>query len=143
MAKPEVRPTYAVMAAWRLMDLIAKQRDSARTTDSLAERARYLIDRQGFRNIRVEELAEELAVDRSTLFRSFREAFHMSPKEYIDTVRLMDAERMLREPNSSVKQIADACGFGNLQYFIRAFRRKYGMPPGRWRTAAAGSQVAP
>jgi AraC-like DNA-binding protein len=81
----------------------------------------------------VEELAEELAVDRSALFRSFREAFHMSPKGSIDTVRLGDAERMLREPNSSVKQIANACGFGNLQYFIRAFRRKYGIPPGRWR----------
>jgi AraC-like DNA-binding protein len=135
MKRSEVRPTYAVMAAWRLMDLIAKQQAWERKEISLAERARYLIDRQGFRNIRVEELARELGVERSTLFRAFREAFQVGPKEYIDAVRLNDAERMLSDPGSSVKQIADACGFGNLQYFIRAFRKKHGVPPGYWRTA--------
>ncbi len=47
--------------------------------------------------------------------------------------RLEAAAQALLEPSASVGAVAFACGFGDLSYFGRAFRRRYGSTPRDWR----------
>ena len=54
-------------------------------------------------------------------------------------LRLREAAAALRAPAYAevpVTSIAYACGFSDLSHFHRAFRRRYGMPPGAWRRQA-------
>ena len=54
--------------------------------------------------------------------------------EYLNDYRLTMAERMLRFSDASILGIAESCGFENLSYFNRIFKRKYGQSPGKWRS---------
>jgi len=46
------------------------------------------------------------------------------------------SERLLRSSDDPVTEVAEKCGFDNLSYFNRIFKRKYGQSPGRWRQSA-------
>jgi AraC-like DNA-binding protein len=59
--------------------------------------------------------------------------------EYVLAQRLVRAHRLLTDPlyaNQKVSTIALDIGFGDLSYFNRAFRRRYGMTPSDLRSAA-------
>jgi AraC-like DNA-binding protein len=59
--------------------------------------------------------------------------------EYVLAQRLVRAHRLLTNPlyaNQKVSTIALDIGFGDLSYFNRAFRRRYGTTPSELRAAA-------
>jgi len=63
--------------------------------------------------------------------------------EYVLAQRLIRAHRLLTDPlhaGEKVSTIALDAGFGDLSYFNRAFRRRYGMTPSELRTAARSSE---
>ncbi len=66
------------------------------------------------------------------LFRDEATSF----SDYVLSRRLDRAHRLLRHPEhaaSTITTIAYACGFGDLSYFNRTFRRRYGMTPSEHR----------
>ncbi len=60
--------------------------------------------------------------------------------EYILAQRLLRAYRLLTDPrfaSQKIGTIALDVGFGDVSYFNRAFRRRYGMAPSELRAAAS------
>jgi AraC family L-rhamnose operon transcriptional activator RhaR/AraC family L-rhamnose operon regulatory protein RhaS len=53
--------------------------------------------------------------------------------EYITYVRITNAEKILRETNLSVTQVADCCGYTDSNYFSTVFKHIKGIPPQRYR----------
>jgi AraC-like DNA-binding protein len=65
--------------------------------------------------------------------------------EFVLAQRLVRARRMLADPRRdahTISAIAFACGFGDLSYFNRVFRRQYGATPTAVREAARNARVA-
>ena len=52
---------------------------------------------------------------------------------YLSDFRLNIASRLLSTSEESILNIAENCGYFNLSYFNRSFKRKYGMTPGEYR----------
>ncbi|HOM99153.1 MAG TPA: AraC family transcriptional regulator [Acidobacteriota bacterium] len=65
--------------------------------------------------------------------RTMRRHLGCTPTDYVNTLRLDRAERLLQNTSMKVTDIAFDCGFENLPYFYRLFRRRNGMAPGRYR----------
>ncbi len=63
----------------------------------------------------------------------FRQNLGISPKQYIQQVRINKAKEMLVSENLSVSEVSDACGYASLYHFCRAFRQKTGYTPGEYR----------
>jgi AraC-like DNA-binding protein len=89
-----------------------------------------------------EHLSEELDLRRLSavlgmssvhLSRLFRRQFGCGPLRWQQRLRLRSAERMLTSSNLSIGAVAKACGYEDTNYFIRLFRERYCMTPGRWR----------
>jgi transcriptional regulator GlxA family with amidase domain len=62
--------------------------------------------------------------------------------DYLLTQRLARAHRMLTNPlraHEKVRSVAHDVGFGDLSYFNRVFRRRYGDTPSGVRAAARGN----
>jgi AraC-like DNA-binding protein len=63
----------------------------------------------------------------------------MTFTEYVLAQRLARAHRLLADPryaSQKISTIAFNVGFGDLSYFNRAFRRRYGAAPSELRAAA-------
>jgi AraC-like DNA-binding protein len=61
--------------------------------------------------------------------RLFREYTGMSPIEYRNDVRLTNARNKLQSGEYNVSEVAELCGFSNLSFFIRLYKKKYGYTP--------------
>ena len=58
---------------------------------------------------------------------------HMTPTEYLTSIRLQMACRMLAETRESVTDIGHACGLGSSSYFGKTFREHTGYAPLEYR----------
>ena len=132
---------FPVAAAWQLVERLTPVAEFATTEASgaleAAETARFVLDREFDRQVNIADLATRLGMDRTTLFRHFRSAYGVSPKQYLMSLRLDQSRCLLLRSQSSVKETAAACGFESVHHFCRVFRKRYGVSPGRWRDSGA------
>ena len=61
--------------------------------------------------------------------RLFREYVGLSPIEYRNSLRLQNARGKLQSGEYNVSEVAELCGFTNLSFFIRLYKKKYGYTP--------------
>lgn len=81
----------------------------------------------------VKALASAAGLGRSAFSERFRSAVGVPPLTAITDLRLAQAVTMLREPQMPMIEIAFTVGYNSEAAFVRAFSRKYGVPPGRYR----------
>ncbi len=62
--------------------------------------------------------------------REWNRIYHMSPMQYRDQLRLTCAKESLLSGYYNVTETAVRCGFEDVSYFIRFFRKQTGMTPG-------------
>ncbi len=77
----------------------------------------------------MEAVAHALKINRITLLRAVLKESGMSPKKYLDTLRIREALSLLRESSLSIKEIAACAGFANSNYFAKVILKKTGNPP--------------
>ncbi len=61
--------------------------------------------------------------------RAFKEFTGKSPIEYRNDLRLSYAKTLLQSGQYTVSETAEICGFSNLSFFTRLYKRKYGHTP--------------
>jgi len=59
----------------------------------------------------------------------------LTPSDYINRIRIEHAAHLLRSDESPIEKIVGICGFENVSYFYRLFRRQYGTTPKAYRLA--------
>lgn len=96
--------------------------------------AEHIVRKAGKALVTSPMLAQALNVSERTLHRRLKEATGETPKSFIDRVRFEATRMLLETTQSSVKQLASACGYTDETSFRRAFRRYAGMTPGAYRT---------
>ena len=77
--------------------------------------------------------ASSVQVGERTLHRAFVVETGLTVAAWRRRVRLDAALPLLRDPGTSVSQIAEAVGFRTSTGFIRAFRTRFGLTPTAWR----------
>ena len=102
------------------------------TSDKL-KAALYHIHNSYDRDIPVQKAAALCGFSESHFMKLFKELTGMSFTAYLIRHRLELSASQLAETNLSVSEIAANCGFHNDSYFTRAFTKKYGITPTRYR----------
>ena len=64
--------------------------------------------------------------------RAFKSVFGNTPTEFVETLRINEAQRRLSVPKRTLDTIAASVGFSNAQTFQRAFERRFGSKPRRY-----------
>lgn len=77
----------------------------------------------------VEQVAEQLHISTSSLYRKIKENTSMSPNEYIRSVRLNRAAQLLESQKYKVFEICYMVGFSDQRYFATCFKRQFGVTP--------------
>lgn len=84
-------------------------------------------------NHTVDSLAAIAGMSRSRFSRDFAIAYDLTPKAFVQTVRLASAARMLKSSDLPVKSIAASVGYSSRSHFSRAFQSKFGLDPSAFR----------
>jgi AraC-like DNA-binding protein len=81
----------------------------------------------------VEALARRVAMSASHFAHRFRAVARVSPMRYLREVRLDRARTMLLTGDARAGEVATHVGFESPAHFTREFKRRYGVPPSRYR----------
>ena len=76
----------------------------------------------------VEQIAEAMHFSKSYLSHTFKELTHLSLVGYINILRCQHAKALISE-GASLASAAAECGFSDLSYFTRVFKKTMGHPP--------------
>lgn len=83
--------------------------------------------------LRVEVLAREVGMSRSSFVDRFTDVVGVGPRQYVTAQRIETAAQMLRDTALSIAEIAYHVGYDAPEAFSRAFKRETGHAPVEWR----------
>lgn len=78
------------------------------------------------------ELADLSGMSLTSFRREFRRTFGKTPLAYRDALRMDYAKELLLGGYYTLAEIAERCGYSDVGYFIRIFRREVGITPRRY-----------
>ncbi len=81
--------------------------------------------------IDVREIAQFSCLSEFHFFRSFKEAFGISPHNYLIIRRLNEAKKLLQKDNASMGEISFECGFADIHSFSKSYKKHFGFSPSR------------
>lgn len=101
---------------------------SERTITQIYDTVNYINDNFAY-DITPVECAERIHISYGYFAKLFRNVMGKTFKEYLLDVRMSHAHTMLLASDISVTEIALACGYSNLSYFVAEYRRVFGQTP--------------
>lgn len=75
-------------------------------------------------------------LSRGYFIRAFRETTGVTPYQWLVHERIARARELMKDPATSLSEVAIACGFADQSHFTRVFTTVVGMTPGHWRRNA-------
>lgn len=109
-----------------------KRNDSKPEKKDAVEAATKYIKAHISDELSVEELAGFVGLSPRHLSRLFQKKLGQNVPEYITKERMTVASRLLADPDISVTMVSDRCGYCNYSYFIRQFKKYFGVTPGEY-----------
>ncbi len=100
----------------------------------IAHDAAYWLETNYSSGVRISELADRLNVHRSYVTSCFSKVFGMSPRDYLISVRIREAKRILRETDLTVDEISHRLSFSSPSHLCRSFRSIVGISPQQFRS---------
>ncbi len=116
--------------------LLCKNSERLPTADERIDKVIALMHRSYDRELTMAELAAEAFVSEGYLRALFQEKRGMSPKKYLNAIRLSEAKQLLGQTSLSVSEVAYAVGFTDPLYFSQFFRKGTGLSPREYRNSA-------
>jgi AraC family transcriptional regulator, arabinose operon regulatory protein len=95
----------------------------------IIEQIRHHLDHQYATEVSLPELAAMVHYSPCHLNLLFRQQIGIPIRQYLLKARLTKAEKLLKNTDMEIKQIAYSVGFKDPLYFSRLFRRFYGVSP--------------
>lgn len=77
----------------------------------------------------MEKFGQEVSLSRMQLHRKLKALTGESPGDFLRTMRLQRAKRLLESKTGNVSEIAYEVGFNNLSYFSKCYREQFGIAP--------------
>ena len=127
--RPELAPQSS---RWSIQDASA----------TLAHQAAHLLDEPdawGDEQPTVQRLAARMGVSDRHVRRIFEAQFGVSPLQYLQTRRLLNAKQLLTDTDLSMAQVALSSGFASVRRFNATFVSHYKLNPTQLRRAGAAT----
>ncbi len=100
---------------------------------------RNIMDDNFCYNLSIAEFARLCARSVSTFKTEFKNLYHTTPARWLQEKRLEFSKYLIDTTDDTLDEICFRCGFENESHFVRVFKNKYGITPGRSRINRLGS----
>ncbi|HWT76479.1 MAG TPA: AraC family transcriptional regulator [Mobilitalea sp.] len=92
--------------------------------------------REQYKNITIKELVQRFHFNEDYYNRLLKEKTGMTYSEYVQNIRLAQAEKLLKTTSLTVDEVANQVGYHNKGYFYKIFVERYGTTPYKYRKQA-------
>lgn len=89
------------------------------------------------RNPTLDEISKKAHLSPFHFHRRFTDLIGMTPKHFLLSCQIHEAQRLLASRRRELAQIATDCGFAHQSHFTSRFKQATGLTPTRWRRMAA------
>ncbi len=131
-------PGYSVITEGYLLAIVGlvkraiqKNIPQDRKQALVSEAVHIIEEKEG--NLSIDEVAGQLFVSKDYLRHLFTQYTGQSPMRTIVSCRIDHAKKLLMNPELSVVDVADMCGFDDPYYFSRLFKNHTGKSPSAFR----------
>ena len=104
----------------------------AKSLDRFSDIARWIATNL-YKRITMEALARRASLCPRQVSRRFKATFGTTPADFVEGLRMKEAQRCLVVSGSSIKRLAASLGYRSPHVFRRAFARRFGISPGAYR----------
>lgn len=98
---------------------------------NIAKQAIHYIQKYYSKPISTDDIAKELGFSKYYLCHIFKEATDYSLVTYLNLFRCLNAKKLLQTENFNVGEVMSLCGFENLSYFTRTYKKYIGILPSK------------
>ncbi|HSH42600.1 MAG TPA: AraC family transcriptional regulator [Arenicellales bacterium] len=125
----------SLQAQWTalLIDALELPGADNTTADARFARAAGWISQHLHEAFDTADVAAAVGLSPAGLRALFHRRVGQPPRDWISAARIDRAARLLVTTDRPISDIALACGFGEQSALTRAFKRRHGEPPARWR----------
>lgn len=102
-------------------------------TDMLIERAKSYVEANFKEDISLADISEALNISTYYLSRKFKEHAGYSLNQYINHLRIGEAQNLLIHTDYPIIKVAEIVGFNNQSYFNLIFNKTTGLQPSKFR----------
>lgn len=119
------RKTFSQQIAIKGSDITINSRDEGLIRKVIA----IVEENMGNADFSVEALSKEVGMSRIHLYRKLNAISGKTPVEFIRSIRMERAARLLEQSQLTISEIAYQVGFNNPKYFAKQFREEFGELP--------------
>ena len=92
-------------------------------------RGKEYMDANFMKDPKISEVAQIAMMAEHFFFRNFKQAFNISPYQYILSRKIEYARELILKNEQNIGQIALFTGFSDIHTFSKAFKRQVGISP--------------
>ena len=121
------------LSAERSRPRSAEMSEPKLSRSDLIRRVKFHLTQNYASPVSLEQLAARFEISAANLSRLFRHEFGVGFSRYLTELRLESAVALLNSTALPISEVALRCGFSTSGYFIRIFRRHFGVTPRDYR----------
>ncbi len=118
------------------LHLLSKKEESANAVSKSAgifEKSVKIIEENYSSDLTVDKISAALFISTPHFIREFKKHAKITPHQYIENYRLLQARHLLSNTNMMINEIAKAVGYKNTSNFIAHFKKSKGITPNEYR----------
>ena len=124
-------------AIFRMLSFLNSTSEVNDNMSQLARRVKQYLDINFMNQISMAQMAREIGRSQPTINKTFQASMHLTPAQYLQSIRLNHARNLLPRTDLLIKEVALLSGFGNLIYFSACFREKFHCTPSEYRASVS------
>lgn len=99
------------------------------SNDDKIENVMHYVQKNYHKKITAKEITSLINMSEAGFSRFFKSRTEVNFTEYLNDIRLSEAQKLLIETKKSIHEISKDCGYDNLSYFNRQFKSHNNMSP--------------
>lgn len=131
---------YFLILLSELFQMIQFEEAKSSDANTIKTILNYCIENYS-KDIQLETISRELHISKYYISRLFSQKLHMGFNEYIGTLRISDACKLLVSEDKSITEIALSVGFNSTRSFNRLFLKYTAMTPRQYKNQQYSGQV--
>lgn len=139
LLKMEIEPDKVKALCEKLISKIAEESRQTVETEAASDTDNHiintvlqLIENEFSKELNLKILSSQVGISSGYLGQLFNKSMGMSFNDYLNNRRVKEASNMLRSGEYKIYEIAESCGYNNVEHFSRIFKKITGTSPKSW-----------